>query len=216
MAEALFASGVLTTATRVGFARHYDLTERVLPPEVVAREVDDDEAVRELTLRAATALGVGTEADIRDYFRLGAGQVKPAIAELVADGELERVEVDGWTAPAYLRAGQIVPRRDRGTALLCPFDPLIFFRPRVERLLAIPLPHRDLHAGAQAPVRLLRVAVPARRQAGRPRRPEGRPPARCAERRRRVRRSRASSRARVAPALAGELQTMAGWLGLAR
>ena len=132
--EALFATGVLTTATRVGFARHYDLTERVLPPEVVAREVDDDEAVRELTLRAATALGVGTEADIRDYFRLSAKQVKPAIAKLVANAELEPVEVDGWTAPAYLRAGQGPPRRDRGTALLCPFDPLIFCRPRVQRV----------------------------------------------------------------------------------
>ena len=132
VAEAMFASGVLTTATRVGFARHYDLVENVLPPEILSREVDDDEAVRELTLRAASALGVGTEADIRDYFRLGAKQVKPAIAKLVADGELEAVSVDG--VPAYLRAGQIVPRRDRGTALLCPFDPLIFFRPRVERL----------------------------------------------------------------------------------
>jgi uncharacterized protein len=132
--EALFAAGTLTTATRVGFARHYDLTERVLPPEVVAREVDDDEAIRELTLRAAGALGVATEADIRDYFRLAAQQVKPAIAKLVADGELERVEVEGWTAPGYLRAGQVVPRSDRGTALLCPFDPLIFFRPRVQRL----------------------------------------------------------------------------------
>ena len=132
VAEALFASGVLTTAHRVGFARHYDLTERVLPADVLAREVDDDEAVRELTLRAATALGVGTEADIRDYFRLGTKQVKPAIAKLVADGELEAVDVDG--RPAYLRVGQTIPRTDRGTALLCPFDPLIFFRPRVERL----------------------------------------------------------------------------------
>jgi uncharacterized protein YcaQ len=134
VAEALFAAGVLTTATRVGFARHYDLTERVLPPEVLAREISDDDAVRELALRAATALGVATEADIRDYFRMGAAQVKPAIAELVAAGELERVDVEGWSAPGYLRVGQIVPRRDRGTALLCPFDPLIFFRPRVERL----------------------------------------------------------------------------------
>jgi uncharacterized protein len=134
VAEALFASGVLTTATRVGFARHYDLTERVLPPDVLAREVDEDDAVRELTLRAATALGVATEADIRDYFRLAAGQAKPAIAELVADGELAPVDVDGWSAPTYLVAGQTIPRRNRGTALLCPFDPLIFFRPRVERL----------------------------------------------------------------------------------
>jgi uncharacterized protein len=134
VAEALFASGVLTTATRVGFARHYDLTERVLPPEVLARQVDEDDAVRELTRRAAAALGVGTEPDIRDYFRLGATQAKPAIAKLVADGELEPVDVDGWSAPAYLAAGQAIPRRDRGTALLCPFDPLIFFRPRVQRL----------------------------------------------------------------------------------
>ena len=134
VAEALWSAGVLTTATRVGFARHYDLTERVLPAEVIHREVDEADAVRELTLRAATALGVGTEADLRDYFRLGARQVKPAIADLVASGALEQVEVDGWSAPAYLRVGQTVPRRDKGTALVCPFDPLIFFRPRMERL----------------------------------------------------------------------------------
>lgn len=134
VAEALWSSGVLTTSTRVGFARHYDLSERVLPPEVFARDVDDAEAVRELVLRAAGALGVGTETDLRDYFRLNPKQSKPAVAALVASGELEEVEVDGWAAPAYLPAGQTVPRRDRGTALLCPFDPLIFFRPRVERL----------------------------------------------------------------------------------
>ncbi|MDY6997875.1 MAG: crosslink repair DNA glycosylase YcaQ family protein [Actinomycetota bacterium] len=134
VAEALWSSGVLATATRVGFARHYDLAERVLPAEVLDRQLDERDAVRELARRAATALGVATEADIRDYFRLGAAQIKPAIAELVAAGELERVDVEGWTAPAYLRAGQSVPRRNRGTALLCPFDPLIFFRPRVERL----------------------------------------------------------------------------------
>ena len=134
VAEALWSAGVLTTATRVGFARHYDLAERVLPPEVLAREVSDEEAVRELILRAAGALGVATEPDLRDYFRLNPKQSKPAVAALVAAGELEPVDVAGWNAPAYLRAGQRIPRRDRGTALLCPFDPLIFFRPRVERL----------------------------------------------------------------------------------
>ena len=134
LAEALWSAGVLTTATRVGFARHYDLTERVLPPGVLAREVDDEEAVRELVLRAATSLGVATETDLRDYFRLNPKQSKPAVAALAAEGELEPVEVQGWDVPAYLRAGQTVARRDRGTALLCPFDPLIFFRPRVERL----------------------------------------------------------------------------------
>ncbi|OBB74057.1 winged helix-turn-helix domain-containing protein [Mycobacterium sp. 852014-52144_SCH5372336] len=212
--EALFASGVLTTATRVGFARHYDLSERVLPPEVFTREVDEADAVRELVLRASGALGVGTEQDIRDYFRLSPTQVKPAIAKLVADGELEPVEVDGWKGPAYLRAGQIIPRRDRGTALLCPFDPLIFFRPRVERLFGgfryrieiyTPAPKRqygyyvwpflvdgelvgrvDLKADRAAGV--LHV-VGAFAEEG-------------------------AERSRVAPVLADELRTMASWLGL--
>jgi uncharacterized protein YcaQ len=213
VAEALFAAGLLTTATRVGFTRHYDLVERVLPPEVIARQVDDDEAVRELTLRAATVLGVGTEADVRDYFRLSAQQVKPAIAKLVADGELEQVDVDGWSAPAYLRTRQVVPRCDRGTALLCPFDPLIFFRPRVERMfgfhyrIEIYTPAKQRRYGYYVWPLLLdgrlvgRVDLKADRdrdalhvvgafgELGAP-------------------------RARVAAALAGELQSMASWLGL--
>jgi len=215
VAEALFASGALTTATRVGFARHYDLVERVLPPNVLARHVDDDAAVRELTLRAATALGAGTEADIRDYFRLSAQQVKPAIAGLVADGEIERVHVDGWSAPAYLRAGRTVPRQDRGTALLCPFDPLIFFRPRVERLF-------NFHYRVE-------IYVPAnKRQYGYyvwPLLMDGRLVARVD-----LKADRATNslrvvgafgepdipRARVAAALAGELESMASWLGLGR
>jgi len=213
VAEALFASGVLTTATRVGFARHYDLVERVLPPSVLAREVDDDEAVRELTLRAAAALGVGTEADIRDYFRLSAQQVKPAIAELLVAGAIERVDVDGWSASAYLRAGRTVPRRDRGTALLSPFDPLIFFRPRVERLfgfhyrIEIYTPATKRRYGYYVWPLLLDGQLVARVD---------------------LKADRASNtlrvmgafgepgvpRPRVAAALAGELESMASWLGL--
>ena len=218
VAEALFASGVLTTATRVGFARHYDLVERVLPPAVLARQVDDDEAVRELTLRSATALGVGTEADIRDYFRLSAQQVKPAIADLVAAGEIERVDVDGWSAPAYLRTRQTVPRLDRGTALLCPFDPLIFFRPRVERLFGFhyrieiytPAAKRqygyyvwplllDGHLVARVDLKADRAANALRVVGafGEARNAHGVP------------------ESRVAAALAVELESMASWLGLA-
>jgi len=213
VAEALFAAGVLTTATRVGFTRHYDLVERVLPPEVLTRQVDGDQAIRELTVRAATALGVGTEADIRDYFRLAAGQVKPAIAKLVADGELEPVDVQGWTAPAYLRTNQVVPRRDRGTALLCPFDPLIFFRPRVQRLfgfhyrIEIYTPANKRQYGYYVWPFLLdgelvgRVDLKADRASnalhvvGAFGEPEQSP-------------------SRVAAAVAGELATMASWLGL--
>ena len=215
VAEALFASGVLTTAHRTGFARHYDLVERVLPADVVAREIDDAEAVRELILRAATALGVATEADIRDYFRLRADQSKPAIADLVAAGELEPVQVDEWTAPAYLRTGQAVPRTDRGTALLCPFDPLIFFRPRVERLfgfhyrIEIYTPAAKRQYGYYVWPLLLdgelvaRVDLKADRNSGALHVPgafiePGRDPA------------------RVAGELADQLATMAGWLGLDR
>lgn len=213
VAEALFAAGVLTTATRVGFARHYDLVERVLPAEVLARDVTDDEAVRELVLRAATALGLGTEADIRDYFRLSARQVKPALADLVSAGEIERVTVDGWSTPAYLRAGRAVPRHDRGTALLCPFDPLIFFRPRVERLF-------EFHYRIE-------IYVPAqRRQYGYyvwPLLMDGRLVARVDLKADRAANSLrvlgvfgepGTERPRVAAALAGELESMASWLGL--
>ncbi|MED5811664.1 crosslink repair DNA glycosylase YcaQ family protein [Mycolicibacterium sp. 050232] len=209
VAEALWSSGVLTTSTRVGFARHYDLTERVLPPEVLARQLDDDEAVRELTLRAATALGVGTEADIRDYFRMGAKQVKPALAKLVADGELEPVDIDG--APAYLRAGQTVPRRDRGTALLCPFDPLIFFRPRVERLfgfhyrIEIYVPAAKRQFGYYVWPFLLDGELVARVDLKRTDTALQVPGAFMED---------GQDPARVAEALAVELRTMASWLGV--
>jgi uncharacterized protein YcaQ len=214
VAEALWSSGVLTTSTRVGFARHYDLSERVLPPEVFARDVDDAEAVRELVLRAAGALGVGTETDLRDYFRLNPKQSKPAVAALVASGELEEVEVDGWAAPAYLPAGQTVPRRDRGTALLCPFDPLIFFRPRVERLFGF---HYRIEIYVPQPKRQFGYYVW-------PFLLDGRLVGRVD-----LKAERASSALNVvgaftepgqdagyvASALAGELWTMAAWLGLA-
>ncbi|MGY4709890.1 winged helix-turn-helix domain-containing protein [Mycolicibacterium sp. CBM1] len=213
VAEALWSSGALTTATRVGFARHYDLSEKVLPPHVLAREVDDDEAVRELMLRAAGALGVATEPDLRDYFRLSPKQSKPAVAALVAEGLLEQVEVDGWSAPAYLAPDVTVPRVDRGTALLCPFDPLIFFRPRVERLfdfhyrIEIYVPERQRKFGYYVWPFLLdgrlvgRVDLKAERARGalhvvgafaEP----GQDPA------------------QIAPRLATELHTMASWLGL--
>ncbi|MGW4364953.1 winged helix-turn-helix domain-containing protein [Nocardia takedensis] len=132
--EQLFAAGALSVATRVGFARHYDLAERVLPPEIAEREIPEDEAVRELVRRAAIAHGIGTEADLRDYYRLQRARCAPAIRDLVDAGELEPVEVAGWDRPAYRHVEAVTPRRIEGAALLCPFDPLIFCRPRTERL----------------------------------------------------------------------------------
>lgn len=134
LCEQLFAAGELSTARRVGFTRHYDLTERVVPADVRDREIGEDEAVRELLRRASRALGIATEADLRDYYRLHRRQSAPAIADLVDAGELVPVDVDGWDAPAYLHPEASTPRRVSGSALLCPFDPLIFCRPRIQRI----------------------------------------------------------------------------------
>jgi len=209
VAEALWSSGILATGTRVGFARHYDLAENILPTEILTREIDDEDAVRQLVLKAATALGVGTEADIRDYFRLGAKQVKPALAALVAAGELEPVEIDG--SAAYLRAGQKIPRRDRGTALLCPFDPLVFFRPRVHRLfdfhyrIEIYTPAAKRQFGYYVWPFLLDGQLVGRVDLKRT--PEAlHVVGAFAE--------DGQDRVRVATALAGELQKMADWLGV--
>ena len=93
-----------------------------------------EEAARRLVRRAAAALGVATEPDLRDYYRLGPEASRQAVAELVEAGELEPIAVRGWRAPAYRVPGARMPRRITGRALLCPFDPLIWERARTERI----------------------------------------------------------------------------------
>ncbi len=133
--EYLFGTGALTTGTRRHFQRLYDLPERVLPPDVLATPIpQEDEAARGLTRRAAAALGVATEPDLRDYYRIAPEHSRRAVAELVDAGQLEPVQVRGWRHPAYRVPGAATPRRISGRALLCPFDPLIWERARTERI----------------------------------------------------------------------------------
>jgi uncharacterized protein YcaQ len=133
--EWLFWTGRLTAAGRRGFERVYDLPERVLPPSILTVPTPPEaDAQRALVRHAATALGVATEADLRDYFRLPVAATKARIAELVEDGALVPVAVEGWRQPAFLAAGARIPRRATGAALLAPFDPLVWHRPRTERL----------------------------------------------------------------------------------
>ena len=133
--EYLFWSGRVTAARRVNFERYYDLPERVLPAEIVATPTPPlDEAQRELVRVAARAYGVATEPDLGDYFRLPRAESKARVAELVEAGELLPVTVDGWRAPAYLWPEARRPRRITARALLSPFDSLIWFRERAERL----------------------------------------------------------------------------------
>ncbi len=133
--EWLFAAGQLTVAGRRGFERLYDLPERVIPSAVLARPVPEvGQAQRELLLHAAGALGVATEKDLRDYFRLDPGDSRQRLAELVEAGRLQACEVEGWRQPAYCLAEPRVPRQVSASALLSPFDSLVWERDRTERL----------------------------------------------------------------------------------
>jgi uncharacterized protein YcaQ len=133
--EAHFARGRLAVAERrPNFSRTYDLAERLIPREHFNRQVEREPAQRELLLRAAQAFGVGTAADLGDYYRMPIKEARAGLAELVADGELREVRVEGWRDAAYLHPSAKPPKEIRATALLSPFDPMVWFRPRAERL----------------------------------------------------------------------------------
>jgi len=134
--EWLFFTGVVCAVRRTNaFERVYDLTARVIPSEVLnAAPLTEEEAMRTLIRAAASAHGLATERDLRDYFRLSPSPSKLAVAELVEAGELLPVAVQGWTDPGYLDPRAATPRRLSARALLSPFDSLIWTRPRTERI----------------------------------------------------------------------------------
>ena len=133
--EWLFATGRLAAARRGNFTRVYDLAERVIPPQVLAAPAPETrDAQRELLRLAARAHGIGDAADLADYYRIRMPQARPLLQELVEEGELLEASVEGWSRPAYLHRDARMPRRIGASALLSPFDSLIWFRNRTERL----------------------------------------------------------------------------------
>jgi uncharacterized protein YcaQ len=135
--EWLFWSGAITTHSRRRFERIYDVTERALPAHIVSSpDPDCADAQRELLRLSMRALGVATERDLRDYFRLPTMDARARIAELVDIGDLVPARVEGWKAPAFV--ARHVDDRPIATcqALLSPFDSLIWERQRTERLFA--------------------------------------------------------------------------------
>jgi uncharacterized protein len=133
--ETLFDQGLLTTATRQGFERIYDVPERVIPMEVLNLPTpNEDEALRQLVAKSAEALGIATELDLRDYFRLPVAAFKTALMQNLEAGILRPVAVDSWKQQGYLHHAAALPKTAGATALLSPFDPLVWNRPRAERL----------------------------------------------------------------------------------
>ena len=132
--EILFDHGRVAAVRRPNdFARLYDIAERVIPADVLARPaVPEREARKELLVLAARSHGVGTVADLADYHRHK--HCKPLVAELVEEGRLIEVEVEGWKQPGYLHPDAKLPRRVEARALLSPFDPVVWCRDRAERL----------------------------------------------------------------------------------
>jgi uncharacterized protein YcaQ len=137
--EGLFWTGELTTATRRGtFERVYGLPETVLPRAIVeAPTPTREDAQRDLLKIAIRAMGIATAKDLRDYFRMPVEGAKDRLAELVEAGALLPVSVRGWRDQAYLDPAARWPRRVDAQALLSPFDNLIWFRERTERIFGV-------------------------------------------------------------------------------
>jgi uncharacterized protein YcaQ len=134
--EAQFARGTLAIADRrkSDWARVYDLTERVLPALARLHPPERSVGQRELLRRAARAHGIGTAADLADYYRIPVREARATLAELVAANELQVVRVEGWREVAYLDPNAALPRRIDACSLLSPFDPIVWRRSRVARL----------------------------------------------------------------------------------
>jgi uncharacterized protein YcaQ len=133
--EYLFDTGEVTTATRKGFERIYDLTERVIPAEILnAPAPNENDAISELIDLSGQALGIATDTDLRDYFRLPVDGFRKALPDVIETGRLIPVKVEGWKAKTFLHADAKLPRRVSTHALLSPFDPIVWERGRTERL----------------------------------------------------------------------------------
>ncbi len=209
-----FGEGTLSVAERLpNFQRVYDLAERLIPDQHRGQHVAEEEGRRALLSQAAAALGVATRRDLADYFRMPMQAAAPRLDELAEEGVIREVAVDGWREPAWLHRDARLPRRVDACALLSPFDPLVWFRPRSERLfefhyrIEIYVPEAQRRWGYYVLPFLLGDTLVARVDL-KAERKEGRLLVRAAHA------EPGQDTTRVAGRLAAELRQLAGWLGL--
>jgi uncharacterized protein len=133
--ETLFAQGHLTTSKRESFERFYDVPERVLPAHILNLPTPSErQALMELTALSAQTLGVGSAFDLRDYFRLPGASAQQALRDCCDEGLLLPIGIAGWKAQAYIHSTAKFPKSITASALVSPFDPIIWHRDRAERL----------------------------------------------------------------------------------
>lgn len=136
--EQLLAEGHVVCVTRQGWRRVYDLAERAIPAELLAQEPSDEECAAALCGWACRSLGVATLGDIADYYRTGRFGAEFTRMGVAAAG-LVPLHVEGWKQPAYVHPEALAlldapPRGRHRTSLISPFDSLVWFRPRAERI----------------------------------------------------------------------------------
>jgi uncharacterized protein YcaQ len=142
--EVLFTAGQLMIARRHNFQRVYDLAERVLeralPGWDDSRMPSMDETRRTFVLKTVKALGLAKASWIADYFRTRPPRFDPET--LVAEGALLRARVQGWDEPVYVHPDHAALAASAAagtlsataTAILSPFDPVVWDRRRALEL----------------------------------------------------------------------------------
>jgi uncharacterized protein YcaQ len=155
--EYLFYMGDAVTAGRTRFERKYAVPEQVIPSDLRSTEVNERDAARTLLTMAAEAHGIGTVGDIADYYRLPKTMAALVLKQLADEGTLIPVTVEGWNSklgkplPAYLHPAARIPRRIETTALLSPFDPVVWERNRALRMFSF---HYRIEIYTPAPKRI--------------------------------------------------------------
>tara|TARA_Y100001934_G_scaffold158434_1_gene189501 strand:+ start:209 stop:1420 length:1212 start_codon:yes stop_codon:yes gene_type:complete len=117
------------------FEKKYDLITNIVPSEVLSRpSPTEEESLKELYLWAATAMGVASARDIQDYFRTRSAKTPTLLAELVEEGLLREVAVEGWGLESFAPSDFGTVKQISPTCLLSPFDPITWNRERLRRI----------------------------------------------------------------------------------